>query len=81
MFSSFKAKQPKPFYRFEIYWDANCEYGVQVNSPKIEGIFDLNSADMFARSYFKHKRYPNIEQAEKGIDYILGIEGEVLRKK
>lgn len=31
--------------------------------------------------FFMNKRYPNIQQAEKDIDYILGIEGEALRKE
>lgn len=51
MFSFFKAKQPKPFHRFEIYRDANCEYGVQVNS-RHERKFELDYADVSARAFF-----------------------------
>lgn len=80
MFSFFKAKQPKPFHRFEIYQDGNGEFGVQVNS-RHELKFELDYANVSARSFFKLKRYPNVQQAEKDIDYIMRTEDKYLRQQ
>lgn len=79
MFSFFKAKQPKPFNRFEIYRDGNCEFMVQVNSRHTGVYIDYN--DLTVKAYFRGKRYANIQQAEKDIDYIVAKESDVLRKQ